>query len=197
MTRQSPPLVSVANLREGQFNNATCEQTMERMTSGSSDNAIGATGVGHATPIGLQAGEVIGYITFITGGTAAGTPTAGYVALYGPGATLSSAPVLVAQSADLGSTARAANTKYTIAMTTAYTVPTAGLFFVSISFTAGTVPTLRGGTNGNLVMGTALITGMPVLTQSHGSALGATPPATITGGTGVTTPCYYLLSTNS
>src|ERR1043166_5809085 len=127
MTRQSPPLVAEHYLRQGGVANETFEESLPRWSAGT-DNAIGATGVAHATPIPLQAGEVINYITFVTGGTAANTPTAGFIALYSSAST----PALLAQSADFGSTARAANTKYKIALASAVTITAAGLYWVSI-----------------------------------------------------------------
>ena len=191
MTRQSPPLVAGDNLRQGSPNNETFEESLPRWVAGT-DNAISATGVAHATPIPLQAGEVINYITFVTGGTAAGTPTAGYIALYSSAST----PALLAQSADFGSTARAANTKYKIQLASAVTITSAGLYWVSISFTASTVPTLRGATMGNAAVAASLVGSQAVGAQSHGSAVGAVAPATITSGTAVATPVYYILTTN-
>jgi hypothetical protein len=156
------------------------------------NNAIGATGVGHATAIALQAGDVVTSITFVTATTAAASPTAGYIALYD--ATVSpTAPTLMAQSADFGSTARAANTAYTVSLATAQTIINAGLYYISISFTASTVPTLAGVAYHNAVLSGAVITGMPTMAWTHGSSLGATAPATIASGTAVATPCYYIV----
>lgn len=192
MTRQSPPLVAEDHLRQGAAlaRNDTFVESFPRYECDvANGNAIGATGVAHATAVPLQAGDVISTITFVTGATAAATPTAGFVALYSSAAT----PALLAQSADFGSTARAANTAFTVALTSAVTITDAGLYYVSISFTAGTVPTLRGLSTGNAVLAGAIIAGMPVLAQTHGSSLGATAPATITSGTAVATPVYYIL----
>ena len=192
MTRESPPLVADDHLRQGASiaRNDTCVESFPRyLCDVANGNAIGATGVAHATAVPLQAGDVISSITFVTGATAAATPTAGFVALYSSAST----PALLAQSADFGSTARAANTAYTVSLTSAVTITDARLYSVSIIFTAGTVPTLRGLSTGNAVMAGAIITGMPVLAQTHGSSVGATAPATITSGTAVATPVYYLL----
>lgn len=192
MTRQSPPLVAEEHLRQGAAlaRNDTFVESFPRYECDvANGNAISATGVAHATAVPLQAGDVISTITFVTGATAAATPTAGFVALYSSAST----PALLAQSADFGSTARAANTAYTVSLASAVTITDAGLYYVSISFTAGTIPTLRGLSTGNAVMAGAIITGMPVLAQSHGSSLGGTAPATITSGTAVATPVYYIL----
>ena len=192
MTRQHPTLFAEQHILEGVAisRNDTFRATIRR-NSATTNNAIGATGVGHATAIALQAGDVVTSITFVTATTAAATPTAGFVALYD--ATVSaSAPTLMAQSADFGSTARAANTAYTVSLATAQTIVTAGLYYVSISFTAGTVPTLAGMAYHNAVMSGAIITGMPTMAWTHGSSLGATAPSTIASGSAVATPCYFI-----
>lgn len=193
MTRQSGPLIHPDHLAQGSPANATFVETLPWWVSGT-DNAISATGVAHATCVALQPGDVISNITFTTGGTAAGTPTAGYVALYSAAST----PALLGQSADFGSTARAANTNYTIPLVTPVTIVAAGLYYVSISFTAGTIPTLRGASVGNLTMadthGITIPVTPKVKCQSHGSAVGAVAPATIATPTVVATPVYYILT---
>jgi len=189
MTRQSPPLVAPDNLRQGSFDNATFEESIPRWAVGD-DNAIGATGVAHATAIPLQAGDVVSTITFVTGGTAAGTPTAGFAALYSSAAT----PALLAQTADFTTTARAADTAYAVDLASAVTITDAGLYWVSIVFAATTVPTLRGKAMGDAALADALVTGMPAMAQTHGSSLTDTAPATITSGTVVATPCYFILT---
>lgn len=188
MTRQDAPPQNPDYLRQGGFQNSTFEESMSRLVA-DANNAIGATGVAHATPIPLQAGEVVNRITFVTATQAAVSPTAGFVALYSAAAT----PVLLGQSADFTTTARAANTAYTIPLATAVTIERAGLYWVSIAFAAGTVPTLRGASLGNAALAAALRTGQPVAAQTHGSSLTGTAPATITSGTPVATPCYYIL----
>lgn len=186
MARQAPPLVSEENIRQGaNAQNATYAESFPRYLCGT-DNAIAATGVVLSTGVPLQAGDVVTNITFVTGGTAAATPTAGFVALYSP------AGALLGQSADFGSTARAANTAFTVPLVTAVTITTPGLYYVAISFTAGTVPTLRGLTVGNAVMAGALGLSSRVLAQTHGSAVGATAPATIATPTTVATPVYIV-----
>ena len=187
MPRQSGPWFDENYLRQGSPTNTTFAETLPRLFAGT-DNAIGATGVVHSTAVPLQAGDVVTNITFITGGTAAGTQTAGFAALYSP------AGVLLAQTADFGSTARAANTAYKVALTSPYTVTTAGLYYVAISFTATTVPTLRGISTGNAAVAGAIGLSAPVLAQTHGSAVGATAPATIATPTTVSTPCYFALT---
>lgn len=194
MTRQGPPLFAEQHILEGVTisRNDTYRRTFPRMTP-TSNTAIAASGVGHATAIALQAGDVISTIYFATATTAANGPTAGFVALYD--ATVSiTAPTLMAQSADFGSTARAANTWYSAALATAQTIITSGLYYVSISFTVSTtVPTLVGAAFNNAIVSGAAITGEPTMAWSHGSSLGATAPATIASGTAVATPVLYIL----
>lgn len=188
MTRQAPPLQADNYLRQGSFQNSTFEETLPR--TGVADTAISATGVAHATPIPLQAGDVVSNITFVTAGTAAATPTAGFVALYDSAAV----PALLAQSADLSTTARAANTAYTIPLASAVTITKAGLYWVSISFTAGTIPSLWGATVGGAELAAALVTGQELACQSHGAAVGGTAPATLVSVATLATPCYFLLT---
>ena len=189
MTRQDGPRINEEHLRQGSPANVTFQETFPRYLCGT-DNAISATGVCHATAVALQAGDVVTNITFVTGATAAVTPTAGFVALYSSAAT----PALLAQSADFGSTARAANTAFTVALATAQVITVPGIYYVVISFTAGTIPTLRGISVGNAVVAGAIATSSKVLAQSHGAAVGAVAPATIATPTTVATPVYYVLT---
>lgn len=187
MTRQNGPNYDEEYLRQGAPTNITMAESCSRADA-IANVAIGATGVVHTTAIPLQAGDVVRSITFLTGTTAAVTPTAGYAALRTP------AGVVVAQSADFGSTARAANTAYTVAMTALYLVTTPGLYLVDISFTAATVPSLIGKALQNAVAAGAIGLSLPVLAQTHGSAVGAVPPATVATPTTVATIPYYALT---
>lgn len=175
-------------LRQGSPTNTTFAESIPRLLAGT-DNAIAASGVVHSTGVPLQFGDVVTSISFITGGTAAVAPTAGFAALYSP------AGVLLAQTADFGSTARAANTVYKVNLATAQVISTPGLYYVAISFTVSTtVPTLRGASVGNLVVAGAVGLSAAILAQTHGAAVGAVAPSTITGATTVATPCYFALT---
>lgn len=187
MTRQNGNLYDEEYLRQGSPTNTTYAETFPRHHA-ASNTAIAATGVVHSTAIPLQFGDVAGAVTFIVATQAAVTPTAGYAALRTP------AGVVVAQTADFGSTARAANTVYKIAFTTPYLVTTPGLYILDLSFTAGTVPTVAGKSVINAVVNGAVVTGAPVLAQTHGSAVGATPPATIATPTTVATIPWYAIT---
>ena len=189
MTRQSGNRIDRDHLFQGSPANSTFVETYPRYLC-ATDNAISATGIALATAIPLQSGDVVTNITFITGGTAASVPTAGFVALYSSAAT----PALLGQSADFATTARAANTAFTVALTTAFTVVADGLYYVSIAFAATTVPTLRGITTGNAAVAGAIGLSAKVLAQSHGSGLTGTAPGTIATPTTVATPCYFAVT---
>jgi hypothetical protein len=129
-----------------------------------------ATGVMTAVRIKLFAGDVITNISFRSGATAAGTPTAWWFALYSNAGT----PALLAQSADQTSTAWAANTTKTLALATAQTISTTGFYWVAINVTATTPPTLIGS-----IAVAPIVTGEANLSVSSGSSLTTTATATL------------------
>lgn len=185
MTRQGGAYYDENYLRQGSPTNAPFAESIPRYLAGS-DVAIAATGVVLSTGVPLQSGDVVRSITFITGGTAASVPTAGFAALY------DAAGSLMAQTADFGSTARAANTAFTVTLASSQIATTPGLYYVAISFTATTVPTLRGVSVGNAVVAGAIGLSAKVLAQSHGAAVGAVAPATIATPTTVATIPYLV-----
>jgi hypothetical protein len=173
------------HMRQGSPVNSTFAETIPRLFA-TNNGAIAATGVVLSTGVPLQYGDVVRNISFFTATTAANAPTAGFAALYTP------AGVLMAQTADFGATARAANTNYTVALATPQTAVDPGLYYVAISFTAGVVPTLW-----SLAVGNALIAGnlglsARVLAQTHGAAVGAVAPGTIAAPTTVATIPYLV-----
>jgi hypothetical protein len=176
------PTVNPDWLRAGSPAGAYAESA-PKLLSGA-DVAIAATGVELSAMVPLVAGTLVTNITFVTGATAAGTPTAGYAVLR------DSAGVKLAQSADFASTARAANNAYTVALTAPYLVPSTGLYRVGVSFTAGTVPTLRGVALGNAAL-TAVGTTVAV---THGSAVGGVAPATTATPSNAAVVPYFLVS---
>jgi len=129
-----------------------------------------ATGVMTSVPVFLAAGDVITSISARSGATAAGTPTNYWFALYSDAAT----PALLSQSADQTSTAWAANTTKTLALAAAQTIARTGVYWVGIMVTATTPPTLLGS-----AAVAPIVTGERNLSQSSGSSLTATAPATI------------------
>lgn len=149
------------------------------------------TQVMYSFAISLAAGDVIAALTFISAGTAAGTPTNWWFALYSNAAT----PALLAQTADQTTTAWAANTKMTLPLATAQTIATSGVYYAAVMVKATTPPNLYGLTSGNAVMNGALLTGGKVLAQSSGSALTTTAPATIASPTTIVDRAYCIAST--
>ncbi len=143
-----------------------------------SDLAATGTGVAIGTRIFLRKTDVVTYITFVSGNTAAGTPTNWWHALYSP------AGALLAQSADQLTGAWAANTAKKLALSSPYTVTADGWYIVATSTTATTVQTLIG--CAPIVTATASVhTGSVALGFTFGSSLAGTAPATTGTQTGV------------
>lgn len=159
-------------------------ESCPKLLAGTSDVAIAATGVELAVGIPLDAGDVVTSFTFVTGATAAGTPTAGYLVLR------DAAGAKLAQTADFTTTARAANTAYTVTLATAQLISAGGLYRVGISFTATTVPTLRGMSLGSAALAAVGTT----IAVTHGSAVAGTAPATVASPTNTSVVPYVLVS---
>ena len=129
-----------------------------------------STGVMTAVRIKLFAGDVITNISFRSGQTAAATPTNYWVALYSNAGT----PALLAQSADQTTTAWAANTTKTLALSAPVTISKTDYYWAAINVTASTVPSLLG------TIGVApIVTGEANLAVSSGSSLAGTAPTTL------------------
>jgi len=118
----------------------------------------------------LHAGDVITNLSFRSGATAVGTPANWWFALFSSAAT----PALLAQTADQTSTAWAANTTKTLALATAQTITTSGIYWASVMVNSTSVCTLLGA-----IGHPAVVTGERNLSVSSGSALTTTAPATI------------------
>lgn len=139
-------------------------------SGGDTNHVALATGVMTSVPLYLVAGDLVTNLSFVSGVTAAGTPTAWWFALYSNDAT----PTLLAQTADQTTTAWAANTVKTVALATAQRIAKTGIYWAAINVTATTVPTLMGAIGVKPV-----VTGERNLSQSSGSGLTTTAPATI------------------
>lgn len=146
-----------------------------------------STGVMTSTAVLLFTGDVVTNLTFISGATAAGTPTHWWFALYDTSAT----PALIAQTADQTSGAWAANTAKTLALSTPYTVTTTGIYYAACMVTATTPPTLVGASVQTGAAG-AVIVGMKSVAQTSGSSLTATAPTTIASPTTVGTMPFVI-----
>jgi hypothetical protein len=148
-------------------------------------NVALTTQVMTSVPIKLVAGDVITNVSFVSGATAAGTPTNWWFALYDTQAT----PALLAQTADQTSTAWAAFTVKTVALATVQTITKTGIYWVGIHAKATTVPTLLG------CLGVKpVVTGERNLAQTSGAALTATAPTTIATPTVANFVPYVVLT---
>ena len=134
----------------------------------------------------LEKGEVVRNLTFLSGATAAGTPTNWWFALYNPAGT-----ALLGQSADQLTAAWAADTAKTLALASAYKVLNTGVYRAAIMVKATTVPTLAGVTV-RAAASAAVVAGQAVLAQTSGSGLTTTAPATIATPTAVGTVPYVV-----
>lgn len=155
----------------------TIAETMPREVCTETNSTVAASGTLNMQAIYLFAGQLVTNISLCSATTGATTPTAYRFGLF------DSSRNKLAESANQTTSAWAANTVKTLAMTTPYRVPTSGLYYIGYYMTAATVPTLKGFTakTGGQLAATA-----PIL---HGTAdTGLTtalpnPAAAITGGT--------------
>lgn len=135
----------------------TLAETMPRETCPEVNSTIPtASGTLWLQAIYLKAGQLVSNIILSSATTAAGTPTAGRAGLF----DLATRAKL-AETADQTSTAWAANTVKTLALTTPYRVPTSGLYYIGFYMTATTIITMKGGTakSASQLAGTAPILG--------------------------------------
>jgi hypothetical protein len=148
-------------------------QTMLRSDASNAAIALGATGTLNLYGVWLYAGQVISNITFVSGTTAASSPTHWWYGLY------NSSRVQLATTADQTTTAFGASTAFTLAIAktaagtaTSFTTTYTGWHYVGIAFAASvTVPTLTG------VPVTAAINGIaPILAGTSDTSV-TTPPA--------------------
>lgn len=187
MTRQNGPFYDENYLRQGSPTNATFAESIPRYAA-VSDCTAGATGVMLSVGIPLQYGDVVTNLTFISGGTAADTPTHWGFALY------DTAGAKLAQTADKTSTAWAANTVKTVPLATAQTITTPGIYWASMWMAATAVVTLQGVSVLHAVSNGSLSLGGAILAQTSGSSLAATAPATIASATTVAAIPYVVAS---
>lgn len=145
-------------------------------------------GVMTSTAMYFDAGDVITSLTFLSGGTALGTPTNWWFALYDD----STIPVLLSQSADQLTAAWAANTPKTLALGTPQTIARAGVYYAAVNTAGATAPTLAGVTLENAAAAGVVVTGQKILAQTSGSSLTTTAPATIASATTVATVPYVI-----
>jgi hypothetical protein len=114
-------------------------ETVPRLAMNSAAVAIGSTaGTVYMAAVWLPIGTVITNVTFITGTTAANTPTHWWAGVSTFDGTQR------AHSADQLTAAIGANSKITVAMAAPYTAPATGTYYFLLSVTATANPTLTG-----------------------------------------------------
>jgi hypothetical protein len=140
-------------------------ETIPRLAVISSQAAL-TTQLAYFQAIPLLKGQVISKITFESGTTAAGTPTNQWFGLWSP------ARAQLALTADDTTTAWAANAEKQLTLSSPYTVPSDGLYYVSCMVKASTVPTLHGISSNATTNGQS-----PVLAGTDSTHTGLTDPA--------------------
>lgn len=174
------------------YDGGRLRKNMRRSDIAATDGNVAAltTQVMTSVALYLEAGDTVTSLTFVSGTTAAGTPTNWWFALYSSAAT----PALLAQTADQTSTAWAANTAKTVALASPYKVTATGIYYAAVMVKATTPPTLAGRTLHNAVEAGAIVTGQAVLAQTSGTGLTTTAPATIASPTTVATVPLVIAS---
>jgi hypothetical protein len=147
--------------------------------------AVLATGTLVLQAIYLPAGTVVSSITCVSGGTAAGTPTNQWFALY------DQSLAKLAVTADDTSTAWAADSAKTLSFASPFVTTYSGLHYVGVMVKATTVPTLAGVATRASVIGLA-----PKLTGTSTGSLTtpATAPATAAALTAVAATIYAYIA---
>lgn len=144
-----------------------------------------ATGRLSLQAIYLPAGTTINSISIWSASTAAGTPTNQLFGLYDINLNL------LRSSVNDTTTAWGANSRKTLALTSAFTTTSSGLYYLGIMVTATTVPTLKGNTTKN---GGQLNAALPTMGGSSTSGLTTALPATATAISGGTSSFWGCVS---
>jgi hypothetical protein len=186
MPRENVSNTDEAWLWAGSPNGGIVAENYER-SSISADLAALTTQVMLSVGVPLQAGETITSLSFLSGATAAGTPTNYWAALY------DTAGVLMAQSADALTAAWAADTAKTFTLSTVVAASVSGIYYAALMVKATTVPTLMGRSVNRAAAAGVIAAGQKVLAQTSGSALVGTAPGTIATPTTVVNVPYVAL----
>ena len=144
-----------------------------------SDAAALTTQVLTTVALALQAGDIVTKIACKSGATAAGTPTNYWFALYDPSGNL------LQQTADQTTTAWAADTAKDLALAAAVPISASGTYYVGIMVKATTPPSLVGVTLGRAGVTAGILATDKIASQTSGSGLTATAPATIATPTAI------------
>lgn len=146
---------------------------------GLTDGALAATGVCAGVAIPVVPGDVISAINLPIGATAGATMTHQFAALYSGIAT----PARLAQSTDTTSAAIAASATAVWTLATPVTITSTnapnGFVYASIGITASTIPTAAVGGTATGINYQWFSSAPLFWSFTHGSAVGATAPATI------------------
>lgn len=185
MARQNAEPTSPAWLWAGSPNGGIAAHSFDRSLI-SADLAALTTQVMLSVGVAVQAGEPVSSITFLSGATAAGTPTNWWFALYDPSGTL------ISQTADQLTAAWAADTAKTLSLPVPFAGP-AGIYYAAIMVKATTPPSLMGRSVNRVAAAGAVAAGQKVLAQTSGAALTGTAPATIATPTTVVNVPYVAL----
>lgn len=155
--------------------------------SATATQTIGATtGTVYMAGVWLPVGMTITNISWITGTTAANTPTHWWLGL------ANSAGLQQAHTADQTTGAIAANTLITKALTATYQTTTTGLYYLLLSVTATTNPTATGlpVPISNMNLATPILAGVSATTQSAPGSDGVTTYTAPASAGGI--PYLYL-----
>jgi hypothetical protein len=163
----------------------TLAETMPRETCPEVNTTAGSSGALFMQAIYLKAGTLVSNITISSATTAAGTPTNQFYALYDKNRNL------LAQSANQTTSAWAANTVRTLAMTTPYRVPTSDIYYIGLLQVATTIATIKGGT---AKTGGQLAQVAPVISGVSTTGLTTTLPNPAAAFTASTATIYAAVS---
>lgn len=160
-------------------------ETFDRDLCDEVNTAVLSTGRLSLQAIWLPAGITINSISFWSATTAAGTPTNQLFGLYDINLNL------LRSSANDTTTAWAANSRKTLALTSAFTTTYSGIHYLGIMVTATTVPTIKGNT---AKTGGQLNAGAPTMGGTSNTGLTTALPATANAPGTVTTSFWGCVS---
>ncbi|NNJ04152.1 hypothetical protein HHX38_08390 [Streptomyces sp. PKU-MA01144] len=166
--------------RQASAGGSTATRSNMRRLDAVADTGALTTQVMTSVALYLRKGDVVTSLTFRSGATPAGTPTNWWFALYSSAST----PALLAQTADQTSTAWAANTNKTLALSSPVTIKEDGVYWAAVMVKATTPPSLVGVST---TASAGIVSGEKPLAQTSGSSLTTTAPATIASPTTVAT----------
>lgn len=160
-------------------------ETFDRNLCDEVNSAVLSSGRLSGAAIWLEAGMTISSISFHSATTAAGTPTNQLFGLF------DSSRNLLRSSTNDTTTAWAANSLKTLALTSTFTTTYSGLYYLGIMVTATTVPTLKGNT---AMVGGQLQAQAPSMGGTSNTGLTTALPATANAFGTVTTSFWGCVS---